>query len=213
MVDAKLIQSNAYSLWLDDLESNTGSILFGGVDTAKYIGSLQTLFIRREQGQHVESIKSISGVSLIQNGKEQTFTTILPTAAILDSASNLTYLPNDLTNSIYGPLDVQYSQSEGNAFCNCNLANENTTLESTFTPPTISIPIKELVIDTNSDTSQAVISHNKRQQFNSGISLCLFGIVPSEGSTAVLGDTFLKSAYVVYDLVNRQISLAQTKFD
>jgi hypothetical protein len=39
------------------------------------------------------------------------------------------------------------------------------------------------------------------------------GISDAAGSTAVLGDTFLRSAYVVYDLQNNQISLAQTDFN
>lgn len=37
------IQSSAFSLWLNDLSASTGSILFGGVDTSKYHGSLETL--------------------------------------------------------------------------------------------------------------------------------------------------------------------------
>ena len=41
----------------------------------------------------------------------------------------------------------------------------------------------------------------------------MFGIAPSQGTTSVLGDTFLRSAYVVYDLANNEISLAQTNFD
>ena len=44
-------------------------------------------------------------------------------------------------------------------------------------------------------------------------SLCLFGITSISSATAVLGDTFLRSAYVVFDLDNNEISLAQTNFD
>ena len=39
------------------------------------------------------------------------------------------------------------------------------------------------------------------------------GIAPAGSSTPVLGDTFLRSAYVVYDLYNNEISLAQTNFN
>jgi hypothetical protein len=39
------------------------------------------------------------------------------------------------------------------------------------------------------------------------------GISDAAGSTSVLGDTFLRSAYVVYDLQNNQISIAQTDFN
>ncbi|KAJ5966050.1 hypothetical protein N7481_012764 [Penicillium waksmanii] len=49
--------------------------------------------------------------------------------------------------------------------------------------------------------------------FNNGQRACIFGIAPAGSSTAVLGDTFLRSAYVVYDLANNQISLANTHFN
>lgn len=39
--------TKAYSLWLNDLDSNTGSVLFGGVDTKKYQGSLTGLPIQK----------------------------------------------------------------------------------------------------------------------------------------------------------------------
>ena len=39
------------------------------------------------------------------------------------------------------------------------------------------------------------------------------GISPADDSTPVLGDTFLRSAYVVYDLHSNTISIAQTNFN
>jgi hypothetical protein len=46
-----------------------------------------------------------------------------------------------------------------------------------------------------------------------GRPVCILGIGPAGNSVAVLGDTFLRSAYVVYDLANNEISLAQTNFN
>lgn len=219
MANAGLIKSNAYSLWLDDLEANTGSIIFGGVDTDKYTGQLQTVPIQKEFDEYAELIITLSSMSLVNGGKTQSLNTDLPTAVILDSGSSLTYLPNDLTSAIYTALDVQYSQQDGAAFASCDLAHENITLDFTFTSPTISIPISELVLSVSS-------IEEGRENFNSGDNgegsyssggsdenICLFGIAPSEGSTSVLGDTFLRSAYVVYDLANNAISLAQTDFN
>ena len=37
MVSQGLINTKAYSLYLDDLEESTGSIVFGGVDTNKFM--------------------------------------------------------------------------------------------------------------------------------------------------------------------------------
>ena len=213
MVDANLIKSNAYSLWLDDLQSSTGSILFGGVDTDKYIGSLQTLPVTKVQGGYSELIISLSRMSISQNGNNQSFTSDLPSAAILDSGSTISYLPDDLTTDLYRALNVQYSQREGSGFCSCDLASENITVDFTFSSPSVSVPINELVINPDQDLSQEDLSLKKRQSNSGNQDLCLFGISPSGGNMALLGDTFLRSAYVVYDLANNEISLAQTNFN
>lgn len=219
MTNAGLIKSNAYSLWLDDLEANTGSIIFGGVDTDKYTGQLQTLPIQKEFDEYAELIITLSSMSIVNGGKIQSLNTDLPTAVILDSGSSLTYLPDDLVSAIYTALDVQYSQQDGAAFASCDLANENITLDFTFTSPTISIPISELILSVSSveETREDPNSDdNGEGSYGSGSSdenTCLFGIAPAQGSTSVLGDTFLRSAYVVYDLANNEISLAQTDFN
>lgn len=218
MADGGLIRSNAYSLWLNDIEANTGSILFGGVDTAKYTGELQTLPIQKEFGQYAEFIITLSGINLANAGKNQKLTTNLPTTVILDSGSSLAYLPNDLTSNLYTALNVQYSQQNGAGLCACSLANKNITVDFSFTSATISVSISELVINPNSGTSEARENPNNQGNGNSNggesnSQGCIFGIAPAGGSTAVLGDTFLRSAYVVYDLANNEISLAQTNFN
>ena len=219
MANAGLIKSNAYSLWLDDLQANTGSIIFGGVDTDKYTGQLQTLPIQKEFNEYAELIITLSSMSINNGSKVQKLNTDLPTAVILDSGSSLTYLPNDLTSAIYSALDAEYSQQDGAAFVNCGLANENITLDFTFTSPTISIPMSELVLSVSSveeGREDPDSDDNDEGSFSSGgniDNICLFGIAPAEGSTSVLGDTFLRSAYVVYDLANNEISLAQTNFN
>ena len=217
LVNAGLIQSNAYSLWLDDLEANTGSIIFGGVDTDKYIGQLQTLPVQKEFDEYAELIITLSNMSIINGGKSHNYSTNLPTAVILDSGSSLTYLPN--ANEIYNALNAEYSQQDGAAFANCDLANEDITLNFTFTSVNISVPISELVLSIDSveeGRESSNLGDNGEGSYVSGGSyqnICLFGIAPSQGSSPVLGDTFLRSAYVVYDLANNEISLAQTKFN
>lgn len=46
MANTGLIKSNAYSLWLNDLQASTGSVLFGGVDTGTfYSGKVHLIFL------------------------------------------------------------------------------------------------------------------------------------------------------------------------
>ena len=222
MANAGLIQSNAYSLWLNDLDANTGSILFGGVDTAKYTGSLQSVPIEKEFDQYAEILITLTDLALKDGTTNQNLTTDLPTVVILDSGSSLTYLPNDLTTAIYSALKVQYNPAQGSGYCSCGLANENITIDFTFSSATISVGIDELVLETSQDTDEDRQDPNddgdddgdSGDSGNNGGSLdCVFGIAPALGDTPVLGDTFLRSAYVVYDLANNEISLAQTDFN
>lgn len=202
MVTDGLIQSNAYSLWLNDLDANTGSILFGGVDTAQYHGSLETLPIQKEQGYYAEFLITLTGITLgntvIAKNQAQ--------AVLLDSGSSLTYLPDSMTEAIYQQVDAQYDSNEGAAYVPCSLASNSSALNFTFSTPTISVTMNELVIPVTS-------SNGKQLTFSDGTAACLFGIAPAGSSTPVMGDTFIRSAYLVYDLANNEISIAQTNFN
>ena len=208
MVQEGIIQSNAYSLWLNDLDSSEGSILFGGVDTDKYHGELSTLPIVPVQGMYVEMLVTLTGVSVIQNGKNTSATTSeLPTAVLLDSGSTLSYLPEDLSQNIYKDLGVTYVARDQAAFCSCSLAESTATIDFSFSGAVISVPLSEMVLPGGLTAD------------GSGSEGCLFGIVETKEqsnsgtSSFTLGDTFIRSAYVVYDIANNQISLANTNFN
>ncbi|KAF2765328.1 acid protease [Teratosphaeria nubilosa] len=189
-------QSNAYSLWLNDLDSSEGSILFGGVNTGRYTGTLESLPIIKEDGVYAEFIIALTAVG--ENGTSGSIAKNVNSPALLDSGTSLTYLPDSITQSIYDSLGAQYDSSEGAAFVSCDLANSDATIDLTFSSPTISVAMSELVIVAGEDRGQEI---------------CILGISPTGDSTPVLGDTFLRSAYVVYDLYNNEIALAQTDFN
>ncbi|KAL1868437.1 hypothetical protein VTK73DRAFT_3676 [Phialemonium thermophilum] len=202
MVADGLIRSNAYSLWLNDLDSNTGSILFGGVDTERFEGSLQTLPIQAQAGVFSEFLITLTGIQL----GNQSVADDLALAVLLDSGSSLSYLPDDLVQQIYAAVGARYDADSGSAYVPCSLADQDASLTFTFTSPTIAVAMNELVLE-------LVTTSGRRPSFQDGQPACLFGIGPAGGGTNVLGDTFLRSAYVVYDLDNNQISLAQTRFN
>jgi hypothetical protein len=189
----KVTNSPAYSLWLNDLNSNTGSILFGGVDTAKYHGNLQTLPIIQEEGGYREFVIALTGLS-IQG--QSVVSDAIP--VLLDSGSSLSYLPTSVAQSLFTIFNAQYSDSAGAATVPCSLMNNPATLDFSFSGATISVPLNELVL---------VDGVRRGQQ------VCILGISDAQGSTSVLGDTFLRSAYVVYDIGNNQISVAPTNFN
>lgn len=202
MVADGLINSNAFSLWLNDLDASTGNILFGGVDTARYHGTLETLPVQKEAGYYAEFLITLTEVMLgdLVIAENQAL------AVLLDSGTSLTYLPDAMAEAIYEQVEAQYDSSLGAAYVPCSLASNTTALNFTFTSPTIQVTMDELVIPVSSSNGQQLT-------FLDGTAACLFGIAPAGSSTSVLGDTFLRSAYIVYDLANNEISLAQTNFN
>lgn len=205
LVDDGFIKSNAYSLWLNDLSANRGEILFGGVNIAKYYGSLQSLpIIPGRDGVYRELSINMTGLALNDtDGNVQEFGSSrhYPLPALLDTGSTLTYLPVALVEEIYEMYDVSYDSDFGGGFVPCELMNDQSQLIFTFTSPSIAVDLNEMVVDMGP------------YQFRDGTKACVFGIAPVDGHMPILGDTFLRSAYVVYDLENHEISLAQTNFN
>lgn len=202
MVAQGLIQSASYSLWLNDLDANRGSILFGGVDSGKYVGDLQTLPIQSQSGVFAEFLITLTGLRL----GTQAIANNSALAVLLDSGSSLSYLPDTMVQDIYSAVGAQFDADEGAAYVPCSLANDKRNLTFTFSSPSISVEMNELVLD-------LVTAGGRRPTFQNGVTACLFGIAPAGAGTNVLGDTFLRSAYVVYDMDNNQISLARTRFN
>ena len=204
------INALAYSLWLNDLDSNTGSILFGGVDTAKYHGDLIGLPIQQDaQSQSITSFTvAMSSLDLRTYKGTKSLASNIALPAILDSGTTDTYLPDDLANSILKGVGAVQTKQLGNVIA-CDLAQRNASFNFGFGGsggPTISVPIDEFVTDiVTEDGSQA--------QFDDGTAACLFGLHGAGSDPILLGDTFLRSAYVVYDLQNNQIGLANTNFN
>ena len=204
MVDQNLINSPAYSLWLDDLASSTGNILFGGVDTDKYSGSLETLKIIKEGGEALEMIVELSNIT-ISNGETNRTVTSERLPVRLDSGATLSYLPPDVAETIYSAVGAQFSDEYEVAFCRCSLADSPISMAFQFGAKSIIVDMNEMVLtgglgDPDSDTG------------------CVFGVVAQpagqfSGTAFTLGDTFIRNAYIVYDLGNDEISLAQTNFE
>lgn len=186
LANQKLIKKNAYSLFLDDLDGSSGSILFGGVDTSKYSGDLYTV--------PMTDSKSLE-VSCSVNGSE-------PVKATLDSGTSLTYLPGDLVAKLAVKLGAIYDLSYEMYFFPKKL-EDDTVVEFDFSGAKINVPGSELAVDASEyDASDSIYPY-------------VFTIAPSEGSQNIvlLGDSFLRSAYVVYDLDDKKVALAQASYD
>lgn len=199
----------------DDVADSTGTILFGGVDSDKYSGDLIAVPIIKDASSNnytsfsvtLSSIAAISGDTVSKNYS------IDATAVILDSGTTLTYLPTTLAESIMSTFNATYDSSLGYATVNCDLAStSDLVLEYQFggyDGPKIQVSLYQLVLQTSSGTSMGPGGSGSSSSSSSD---CAFGVSESD-DYYLLGDTFLRSAYVVYDLDNKEIALAQASLN
>lgn len=229
MVNQGLISTRAYSLYLDDLQEATGSIIFGGLDSDKYFGNLAQLPII--PGTLLNGTKAyafpavvMSGLTMVQkSGKETTFADryLAEYPVVLDSGSTVTLLDPVIGQEILTAINGVYDPyTTGLLFVDCALKNNISTFNFAFggtaavPKVTIKVPISELVCELTGLYAIPPGVTLPRLPFKNA---CAFGIMfnldsPSQ-STTILGDTFLRSAYVVYDLENNLIGMAQTNFN
>ncbi|KXJ94051.1 aspartic peptidase domain-containing protein [Microdochium bolleyi] len=243
------IGSRAYSLYLNDYTASTGTIIFGGVDTTKFIGPLNTIDVVPSQGQDVPrqflvgldaivaNFSASGGASqdLYNNSALPPPSAPMPSSAsslrvLLDSGTTISYLPTELVTSIWKYFGVRDDRKNtGVGLVDCTLATRSPGLTVDFhfhlgtgsaTPPVgqrpvIRVPFREFILDNIKSNSNS----------NDDITLppdlgfkevCSFGLLDRPGGAgglSILGQNFLRSAYVVYDLDHNKIGLAQANLN
>ena len=215
MVSSGAIQSNAYSLWLNSQDSTSGSLLFGGVNKGKYSGSLNTIPIENNPNYTTPSgfIVTVTGIGLTLSDDTKTTTkvnssiTLVTNRAdpfLIDSGTYNIELPLQHLQPILTALGAEYEAASEYAMVPCSMTTNTSTIDFFFTAFSISIPLTELIFPQDFlayDDYIPTLSDGKTPA-------CLLGIQPS-GEDMILGDTFMRSAYIVFDLDNNEVSLAQ----
>ena len=219
LISQGVINRAAYSLYLDDLDANAGSILFGAVDTTKYTGDLVSLPIQPTgcialQNGTTECIYGQLQVVLTsiaiddQSGTRMLTGSNFSVPALLDSGNSQQTWPeapyNELVKGLGGVPNTGPDQF-GQPFVPCSYQNANASITYTFGHgPNVTVPFSELLAGQQYGT------------FPNGEAWCLFRVGSEkyvDGGGVGLGDTFLRSAYVVYDLANNEIALAQASWN
>jgi hypothetical protein len=218
MVSQKIIAMPAFSLYLNDLQTNQGSILFGGVDTDKFHGGLATLPFKSLPAS-IARTQDIVMYAVQLNGFKVTGldTPAVNATAVLDSGSTISLLPDEVVQDVWKQFGVMSVQSIPIPFVDCAKANlKDTDFSFQFTNKTINVPINEMVINNLASVQDQIFSDPTLKQIFKGWSgVCTFGMASisdygiSSDQFVLLGDTFLRSAYVVYDLQNKQVGIAQ----
>lgn len=183
-----VISKNAYSLYLSSTDAIQGSILFGGVDKAKYTGSLTKFPVT--SGSDYLSIQ-------LRSATYGSTTASVNKPALLDSGTTLTYISSDTFHELGKAFNGTYNIGAGVYVINCDQSDSPDLTYNFDKNFTISVPASNLV---------------SKLQYNDGSDAgCFLGILELNDLT-ILGDNFLRSAYVVYDLEERTISMAPVKY-
>lgn len=215
----------------------TGEIVIGGYETTRFTGQLNFLPVvaydgrtgKPNLGQDYSSSSSnqiykywtVPGqaVATYTNDGTKTFETrfndIQP--AILDTGTTLSYLPEDVVISLmetvtknYKPLKLNSGKIQAYQV-NCSDFTQQqlwfdfqfSPLANSFSnnPVIIRVPLNEMVLPQNTNNISTA-------------STCLFGLAPisagfleSVGSGWILGQTVLRSAYVVHDMLEHQVGI------
>lgn len=128
------INSLAYSLYLNDVNADSGNILFGGVYTSKYSGDLIALPVQTDaqSGNFTSFTVAFTGLNAVDSsGSNQLTRDFIAVPAILDSGTTNTYFPDDLANAILEGVGVTTDETFGNVVA-CEVGNEDATFIFAF---------------------------------------------------------------------------------
>lgn len=191
-----LIDTVAYSLWLGSMNNPTGQLLFGGIDHAKYDGSLITVPIvnpdsdgSKPYGFHV----MLHGLWIYGSKGQESSEFIVQCAypALLDSGSSGIALPGSMARAILYSLGAGLDVESGLWVVPCDQPGG---LLFSLSGQIIAVPFKQVITSMPQDKNK-----------------CMLGIDFRSDGGCILGDTFLRSVYAVFDLENMEVSLAPMK--
>lgn len=163
-------------------------------------------------GQYSQLAVALTGMSVTDaKGHTAYSAPDLALPVLLDSGTTATYLPNDIANAIFQGVGAINDNDLGGWIVPCALSASPAKFTFAFGGsggPSISVSLAQFVLP-------IILADGSTPEFSDiGGAVCNFGLFSSTpDSPSVLGDTFLRSAYVVYDLDNNIIALAETKFN
>jgi hypothetical protein len=235
-----LINSTAYSVWVDQEDAETGHVLFGAIDTSAIDGTLVRFSVDRQK--YDESSYSWSYVDTFAanivglNSSSSSGGTFAPlitnTSALplvtIDPTSSLSVVPQEVANAIWDLAGAHYDEILESAIIPCSSRDSLTgelaiQLSSLEDGPVFNVPLTDLVM---SDKNLSAIYEEYYYYYDDSDTTdysdyCLFGVQTSNDSSYtyyryednwLLGGGMLKRQYIVFDLANEDAAMAPVKF-
>ena len=142
---------------------------------------------------------ALTGVAINDDSGTRTLTdSSFQYPALIDSGTTSQDLPGDLANAIWNGLGAVGP----NQLVACSLRNSNASLTYSFggdNGPSITVPISEVITLPDGQST-----------FTDGTPECSLAVNDnSSGNGVILGDSFMRSGYFVFDIDNNQLAMAQ----
>lgn len=188
-----LIKRTVFSVYMDELDADQGTILFGAIDTAKFDDKLTRVPIvntRRDKFDEPAMVDVVVNAVNLINGDDHIDILKNKYFALLDTGSTVSYFPKSLFNKLTNTLGAK--QTLIGAQIDCKYKHSDVDIEVSFSGVTVKFPVSDLIVE--STTS------------------CYLGVFSQDLDSITLGDNMLRHVYLVYDYDNFEVALAQTKF-
>ena len=200
------IKKRRFSVWLNDVSASTGSIQFGDTDRSKYYGTLRSVPVALAS-TGIFAGWDVNLTSLILDNGRSRVPLITDESSVttnLDTGSNTIFLPLDIVDAI--ATEMNATTDDDQLYVSCDLRQTQQALEFGFGHSEsgnfhIRVPYDRLIYPYGSTWTPPREKH-----------LCYAGIEGTEKAKFVLGQNFLRSAYVVFDADNLEVSMAPARY-
>ncbi|GAB1199085.1 hypothetical protein APSETT444_008426 [Aspergillus pseudonomiae] len=213
LVDAKAIQSPTFSMWMEENHDRTnvpGTILFGGVNKAKYVDKLHTLPVISPPELSKLFRVNLTGLSVGADFNTKSISAeSFPTGAVFSSATDFIGFPKAITQDLFSQLNVTEFYDNGQPMFPCDKPPANKLLTFYFGDVTFNFSLDPFII-------QAPSSTNSEKNKEDYCYLSFLTIEPERSKElggVIIGANFLKLVYTVFDMGNDEVSLAQRRWE
>ena len=128
---------------------------------------------------------------------------------VLDSGSPNMYLPPAVADAVAE--DMNATTYQGFPYVSCVERSSNKSLEFGFDfaggkGPRIKIPYGEIIYPYGDPANIGNVTAAD------GTRLCYLGLIGTPGGLTLLGDTFMRSTYLVFDVDNLEVRMAKVRY-
>ncbi|GMM35612.1 hypothetical protein DASC09_029370 [Saccharomycopsis crataegensis] len=213
LVDSGHINRAVYSQYLNDYNATTGSILFGAVDSSKYTGNLTTFPLLIIDDYVHPSTFHITCDSIdltyASNNSVASNVSSAKHPILFDSGTSLLILPQTVFDWFGVAFEqISFIEELDGYLARCDVLEEY-NFDITLQGVTYSIPLSFFGAPM---TQVADLMTGENSKYKNA-DYCYLLIDVSTDNTMTAGDSLSRWFYVVYDLTNYELSLAQAVFN